>query len=325
MQLKSVFLPISVPEKRLLTLVLSCIVLFLLPQPVWGQAPTFGTMMITENTTLTGDHHGNIIIDTAGRIILDCDGHSVIGPGVPFELNNGDFVDIGIHLIDTTRVTVLNCFVRGFDTGFRLVEGGRDVLLGNTARNNSRNGFALVVSDRNGLNDNTARGNGRNGFTLIASRFNNLNDNTATGNGLGRPGERFDGFQIFRSDDNNLFDNTANRNGRHGVLIFQSDDNTLMDNTANRNHASGFALFDRRADGVFGIVSSDGNDLMGNTANSNDNYGFRVNGATNGTDEGNDFTVNEGCNNGISDAEDDNFAANTWMNNDFCDPGNTDQ
>ena len=247
MQLKSVFLPHSVPEKRLLTLVLSCIVLFLLPHPVLGQTTTFGTMVITADTTLTANHTGNIIIDTERRIILDCDGHRVIGPGVPVAVSDTLMLDIGIHLIDTTRVTVLNCFVRGFDTGFRLVEGGRNVLLGNTARNNSRNGFALVVSDRNGLNDNT-----------------------------------------------------------------------LMDNTANRNHASGFALFDRRADGVFGVEGSELNDLTGNTADRNDNYGFRVNGVEN---VDNSFVSNDGCNNGISDAEDDDD--NTWTSNDFCDPGNT--
>ena len=60
--------------------------------------------------------------------------------------------------------------------------------------------------------------------------------------------------------------------------------------------------------------------LADNTANTNDNYGFRVAGATNVK---NSFADNEGCNNGISDAQADNIAASTWMNNDFCDPGNT--
>ena len=179
MQLKSVFLPISVPEKRLLTLVLSCIVLFLLPQPVLGQAPTFGTMVIDQNTTLTANHHGDIIIDTERNIILDCDGHRVIGPGVPVDL--GDIMlDIGIHLNDTTRVTVLNCFVRGFDTGFRLVKVVGTCLLGNTANRNGRNGFALVVSDDNQLNDNTARGNDRNGFLLLLSEDNELGATSLT-------------------------------------------------------------------------------------------------------------------------------------------------
>ena len=245
----------------------------------------------------------------------------LIGPGVPVDLGGGTMLDIGIHLIDTTRVTVLNCFVRGFDTGFRLVEGGRNVLLGNTARNNSRNGFALVVSDDNQLNDNTARGNDRNGFLLLSSEDNELVGNVANSNGLGPPGERADGIQIFRGSDTRLSDNTTNRNGRNGVLIFQSDGNMLSGNVANRNNANGFALFDRRfTQPDRGIEGSDKNMLADNTANTNDNYGFRVAGDTNVK---NSFADYEGCNNGISDAQDDNIAASTWMNNDFCDPGIT--
>ena len=79
MQLKSVYLPNSLPEKRLLTWVLNIIVLFLLPHPVLGQTT------ITVDTNLSMDHMGNIIIG-ADYITLNCHGFSVIGPGTPINV-----------------------------------------------------------------------------------------------------------------------------------------------------------------------------------------------------------------------------------------------
>ena len=45
------------------------------------QASSSGTLVVTGNTTLTGNHVGNIQI-AADNITLDCAGDTVFGPGV---------------------------------------------------------------------------------------------------------------------------------------------------------------------------------------------------------------------------------------------------
>ena len=73
MKRESFFLPIFVPETRLLTWVLSYIVLFLLPHPLLGSD---GLLIVMEDMALDEDHEGNLII-AADDITLDCNNHTV--------------------------------------------------------------------------------------------------------------------------------------------------------------------------------------------------------------------------------------------------------
>ncbi len=43
-----------------------------------------GTLVITSDTTLTEDHHGNIVIE-ADNVTLDCAGHTVQAPDMPVQ------------------------------------------------------------------------------------------------------------------------------------------------------------------------------------------------------------------------------------------------
>ncbi len=115
MHRKSFFLSILVSEKRLLTLGVSCIVLFLLPHLLLGQTS------VTTDSTLTGDHVGNSSID-ANDITLDCVGNSKIGPGTAIDVGGGIMRDIGIFLNGLTEVTIKNCHVHGFEVGVRLFQ-----------------------------------------------------------------------------------------------------------------------------------------------------------------------------------------------------------
>src|SRR6476619_2328660 len=69
-------------------------------------AASTGTLVVTSNTTLTEDHHGNILIE-GDNITLDCAGHTVFGPGI-----TGFFG--GIVVAGGSGVTVRGCTVTGF-------------------------------------------------------------------------------------------------------------------------------------------------------------------------------------------------------------------
>ena len=176
MNRKSFVLSILVSEKRLLTWVVSCIVLFLLPHLLLGQTS------VTTDSTLTGDHVGNISID-ASDITLDCAGNSVIGPGTAIDIGAGMMRDIGIYLNGVTEVTIKNCHVQGFEVGIRLFQSQDNKLKKNRVFDNSRSGFALVDSNDNELKKNTARHNDGNGFVLVGSDKNELEKNRARDNG----------------------------------------------------------------------------------------------------------------------------------------------
>ncbi len=309
-------------RQSLLTVLLP--LLFLLPQPILGQ--TVGTLFITEDTTLTENHEGNIIVD-ANDVTLDCHLFSVSGTG------SGN----GIELTGRSGVRVRRCNVQGFDFGFLLVDSNRNKLEENTAVDNGRNGFRLVRSVENMLEKNTANGNAQSGFFILRSDNNTLKVNTAVGNG-------FNGFRLARSNNNTLTVNTAvdngfgrNRNQRNGFHLFGSDNNTLTNNTAVGNRRAGFSLGDSNnntvedntAEGNLtgfqllanrGGIGSNNNTFDDNTANGNARNGFIVL----DTSELNTFIENEGCGNGdginFFDALDESTGAgNVWgVDNDFC-------
>ncbi len=173
MQRKPISLSISVPKRRLLTWLVS--VLFFLPQPLLAR--TMGDLEIVEDTTLTENHQGNIII-LANRITLDCNGHTVSGRrrgrGRP------PIDPVGILLTNRKNVTIKNCHVRGFNIGIGLNGSKNNELMGNTATRASctpevelcGNGFVLFESGKNKLTENTANDNGFSGFLVIDSKNN---------------------------------------------------------------------------------------------------------------------------------------------------------
>ncbi len=301
----------------------SFLLLFLLPQPILGQ--TVGTLFITEDTTLTENHEGNIIVD-ADDVTLDCHLFSVSGTG------SGN----GIELRGRSGVKVRRCNVQGFDFGFLLVDSNRNKLEENTAVDNGRNGFRLVRSVENTLKVNTANGNAQSGFFILRSDNNTLKVNTAVDNGLGRNRNQRNGFHLFGSDNNTLTYNTAVGNRRAGFSLGDSNNNTVEDNTAEGGHRTGFDLSgssnntveDNTAEGnLTGFqlqaslrgIGSNNNTFDDNTANGNARNGFIVL----DTSELNTFIENEGCGNGdginFFDALDESTGAgNVWVDNDFC-------
>jgi len=225
MKRKSCFLSILAPEKRLLTWVLSLIVLFLLPYPILGQ--TVGTLTIMENTRLREDHEGKVIIG-ADDVTLDCRGFTVSGTGFS-----------GILLSGRTGITVKNCIVTGFFVGFLLEPASSNILTRNTA-NGNRDGFGIFGnSDGNHFIRNTANDSNRDGFTVTGFR-NTLIRNTANdNNGFG--------FRIFASIRSTLTENIANDNGDNGFNV-RGTMNTFTENEGCDN--TGFDALDESTGGA---------------------------------------------------------------------------
>ena len=225
---------------------------FLPPLPVSGQ--TTGGLTITTDTTLVEDHFGDILI-AADNIGLDCDGHKVEGSS-----------SSGIVLFERTGVTVKNCIVSGFSSGFHLSRSSQNTLSDNVAFDNSE-GIDLRSSQFNTLVGNTVFGNRNRGISLLLSGNNTITSNNILSNVR-------QGIMLQGSDDNTVADNTVTDN-LEGILLFRfrlngSDNNTLVGNNVSDNNFGGIRL-----------DSSSDNTLTLNTSSDNGTEGIRVIGLRN--------------------------------------------
>ena len=200
----------------------SFLLLFLLPQPILGQ--TVGTLFITEDTTLTENHEGNIIIDADG-VTLDCHFFTVSGTG------SGN----GIELTNRSGVRVRRCNVQGFTFGFDINFSSDNMFEENMSENN-RNGFRLAGSSSNTFTKNISENNVLNGILILReSDGNTFTENTVSGNTA-------DGFFLSRSSNNTLTKNNADNNGQNGFnVVATSELNTFIE-----NEGCGNAVFDAR-------------------------------------------------------------------------------
>jgi len=309
-------------RKSLLTVFLP--LLFLLPSPILGQ--TTGPMTIIEDTTLTQNHEGNIIIG-ADDITLDCNNRTVSS------LASG--TGVGIDLSNRTGVTVRNCHVQDFDVGFRLFESDRNRFHYNTAEGNAGTGFGVVSnSNENEFDENTAIDNGGNGFSVsLNSNENKFHYNIANGNNRGitargnsnknefeentANGNEMDGFQLSLDSNKNKFHyNTAEGNGRHGFGVFSgSSNNTFKENTATgngtgRGGGNGFAINPARGG------PPNNNTLKKNTAAGNSLNGFRIADSSNNTFDDNTAHHNGGNGFALVNSDKNEFEDNTANEND---------
>jgi len=305
------------------------------PTAAWASS---GTLVISSNTMLTEDHFGNILI-TGNKITLDCNGHVVIGPGVP-GFNGGIEVAGGL-----SGVTVRRCKVTGFGVNGIFVGGGgidgryEDnitygnqnhgihvdgasgcLVLNNTSRSNGAIGIVLTGATRSWILHNTVEDNiNWAGIALFdGSHDNVLLDNTARRNS--------DGYILDVVQNNELRLNRAISNSAHGFFIRDSQNDLVDSNTANQN-LIGFEftegsnanniqnnVADLNASDGFRVFMSDKNNLTGNTANSNGNVGFIVFGGA----SFNVLSRNTGHKNIAFDAYDeDSGTGNIWKDNRF--------
>lgn len=266
-------------------------------------------LVITASTVLTRDRLGPLVI-AANGITLDCAGHAVLGTG-----------GIGILLDSRSGVTVRNCRVSGFDTGFYLERAHGNRLVGNVATRMYCDAFLAFSSTRNTFTRNVGDNNGCSGFGLFDSPDNSFRVNRVDGN-------FYDGFYLERSSRNQLQGNLARSNGFTGVSIYdESADNLIVANEFVGNGARGVHLSGSHGNKIvrnrssengidgFGLDGSSRNDFEANDAYDNGEYGFRVSGGS----SDNSFRANEACRNVTADVFDDGTGTgNAWHGNRFC-------
>lgn len=217
---------------------------------------TFGTLFLTESTTLIQNHDGNIVIG-ADNITLDCAGHTLTGPGRTSGV-------AGIDVNQRTGVTVKNCILRDFNDAFRVHDSSGNSFIDNTMAT-LRQGFILIRSDDNVLRGNmVSDANDFFGIQLDRSNGNTLTDNTVV--------ESEHGFILYNSDNNTLTGNTASRNttgvggrvGGNGFGVSVDSNFNLLSGNVSTDNIVGFAVFD----------DATGNTLSNNQALRNGKWGI---------------------------------------------------
>lgn len=310
--------------------ILSVFVLVLTVVPLVPVTASTGPLIIGEDTVLTEDHNGPVIIEAlAGDVTLDCDGHRVDG--------GGEYED-GIWMSEQTGVTIRDCYVSGFTGAGIRVLFSADVAVLNSVVTGSYNGMALSFTDsilvsgsvatdnaNNGVNlsrcgsavivGNTFADNARHGFASYASGPLRVTGNDAFGNGGifdcdGGPCPDGHGFKIRQASNSVVEDNTASGNFVSGIYYGEGDSSVIEHNEADGNGAagiemadvSGFTLTENSTDGNVsnGIVlwRSSGNTLSENSARHN-KWGFGI-GEASHNNALKDNTARKNTNNGFS-------------------------
>ncbi|MFH1221920.1 MAG: right-handed parallel beta-helix repeat-containing protein [Candidatus Micrarchaeota archaeon] len=135
---------------------------------------------ISSSTSLTTDLNcssytgGSALIITGDNVVLNCNGHSLIGPGSSYT---------GIRSDSVNGTTIKNCVIDGFFYGVLFVNSSRGAITGNTFNSNY---FGLYLDDRsyygsdyNSITDNRFISNYY-GFYLYYSSYNQIGRNTVT-------------------------------------------------------------------------------------------------------------------------------------------------
>jgi parallel beta-helix repeat protein len=300
---------------------------------------TSGTLVLTSNTRLSEDHYGNILISSS-HVTLDCDGHTVFGPGVD-GFSGG--INVGPDLQD---VTVRRCVVTAFSVngifsaagtsrsryeyntayangnhGMHIDGNTESIIVGNTSRSNGAIGIVLTGGIRNWVIHNDTHDNKVwAGIALLTGCSSNVVlDNTSRRNAIG--------YVLDGATNNRLSSNLALSNDTHGYVLVRGASNNLLERNTSKKNLIGFELntgsnANRLVDNSasrstfegFKIDQSNYNRLVRNTSQRNGGAGFLVVG-------GSSFNVlkrNLGADNGSLDAyEEGTGTGDEWIENIF--------
>ena len=258
-------------------------------------AATSGTWYITSDTTLTADHHGNIVI-AADNVTLD-------GAGYTLHASRSHFSCHGVQLTGHTGVTIRRLRVEGFTCGAGFLVGydaslstSGNTLIDSVAEGNYA-GFVLDHATGNTLIRNRSDHNVDNGFQIQLGSHNNTFEGNAADRNRGTAG-----FAMADSNGNSFIGNVATDSVRVGFHSVRSSRSVFRQNRATDNGGEGFALH-----------WSDEATLDRNTADRN-SRGFEVHDS-----DGNTFTANRACKNRMVDLHQDAASTeNTYSRNTFC-------
>jgi len=174
-----------------------------------SNCPTSGvpvTANLTLNSPCTYTSENGISLG-ANSITLNCAGFAITFSG------SGSYE--GIAVVGFSSVTIENCPVTGFTTGFYVLSSPRTTLKGNSATNDHY-GFYVLYSPSTVIGSSAATGN------------------TATSD--------FYGFDITQSFNDQISGNTATVN-KYGFYVVDSVGAIIISNTASSNTIDGFYFY----------------------------------------------------------------------------------
>jgi nitrous oxidase accessory protein len=236
-------------------------------------------------------------------------------------INASSWPQAGIFVSSNNNIVINNTASNNSAHGILLDYSSNNTLAGNTASNNYFTGIYLGSSDNNTLAGNTANSNYNFGILMASSDNNTLAGNTANSN------YNF-GILMASSSDNTLAGNTANSNYNFGILMASSSDNTLTGNTATSNTNFGIYLGSSSDNTLTGnsansnnyftgiyLGGSSNNTLTGNTANSNNVHGIYLGGSSNNTLTGNTASNNNHYGIHLEQGSNNNHIYNNYFDN----------
>ncbi|MBD3210059.1 hypothetical protein GF318_01635, partial [Candidatus Micrarchaeota archaeon] len=279
------------------------------------------------NNTAHSNYNNGFWLTTAGNggsqrnVVENNTAYNNSDQGMYVLANNNNFTNntaydnnFGFYLLQTNayeNLLVENTARDNTFDGFRVSRSLGNTLVNNTAENNGNHGFIILTgSNGTGLFNNTARNNNRSGFSLLSSEDFLVYNNTARNNTL--HGFWTDDGILYELDNNTAFNNTL-----HGFYLVNTNQSNLTGNLAFDNDVAGIYLSgssnctlenntadDNGDDGVR-LESSDDNDMLENTLRFNALAGFSANDsenlylfdnvAYNNSDNGFTFTDSQHC------------------------------
>jgi len=251
--------------RRLIALLVVTIVLATalpLSNAVPSNCPNSGVPVTTNlslNSNCTYTTQNGILLGKSG-ITLNCKGHSIT------ENSANNQAVIGVEVIGYSGITIENCKVTGFLTGFFVESSPRTILKGNSA-SNANYGFEVEYSPFSVLSGSNATTTSAAGFYIALSFNDKLSGNNATA-GIS------DGFAIASSIGTSLSDNNASGNGSRGFDLsggLPSTQYTLNNNKADNNQY-----------GYYDDTVGAGSLGLGNTYTNNECHGNTIYGSYDG-------------------------------------------
>jgi parallel beta-helix repeat protein len=163
--------------------------------------------IVTENLTLINDLScigDALVIDHTDFVTIDCNGHSLTGPG------NNAMDTHGIHIIGSSNATIKNCNINEFTTGLKVYLSGMDYY--------NQSGVNII--------NNSFMNNTNTSIYTRTTDFANISDNRIYGSNFG--------IILMGGNNGDVYNNIIQGNGHTGLTInprnYPTNNNTIWDN-----------------------------------------------------------------------------------------------
>ena len=191
--------------------------------------------IINTSTTLTSDIgpcSGNGLFIVANNIVLDCNGHSIIG--------DRTYHTVGIYSDGYSGNEIRNCTVTNFTNGIELLYGNNNNINHNILSLNDGDGLYLTSSSNNTITDNTINSNENIGSGIIldgSSHYNEISYNDVNSS--------WNGILIHGNNDFNILSYNEIKGNQYGITLDEGTPGPRPDNNIfNENVVCSNTMYD---------------------------------------------------------------------------------